>query len=78
ASLGIPGTGISLNYHYGLFKQKFKNHCQNEKPNPWIEKLVWLNKKDTSYKVDFNDFSVESQLYDIYVVGYQNNYVNKL
>ncbi|OIN83789.1 glycogen/starch/alpha-glucan phosphorylase [Francisella sp. TX07-6608] len=78
ASLGIPGTGISLNYHYGLFKQKFKNHCQNEKPNPWIEKLGWLNKKDTSYKVDFNDFSVESQLYEIDVVGYQNNFVNKL
>ncbi|MDE5035697.1 glycogen/starch/alpha-glucan phosphorylase, partial [Francisella tularensis] len=53
ASLGIPGTVISLNYHYGLFKQKFKNHCQNEKPNQWIEKLGWLNKKDTSYKVDF-------------------------
>lgn len=34
--------------------------------------------KDTSYKVDFNDFSVESQLYEIDVVGYQNNFVNKL
>ncbi|MDE4969765.1 glycogen/starch/alpha-glucan phosphorylase, partial [Francisella tularensis subsp. holarctica] len=40
--------------------------------------LCCLNKKDTSYKVDFNDFSVESKLYEIDVVGYQNNFVNKL
>ncbi|MED7787614.1 glycogen/starch/alpha-glucan family phosphorylase [Francisella sp. 19X1-34] len=78
ASLGIPGTGISLNYHYGLFKQKFKNHSQSEKPNPWIEKLGWLNKTNVSYKVDFNDFSVKSQLCEIDVVGYKNNFVNKL
>ena len=38
ASLAIPATGISLNYHNGLFKQKFEKNCQIENPNPWIEK----------------------------------------
>ncbi|AIT09201.1 maltose phosphorylase [Candidatus Francisella endociliophora] len=78
ASLGIPGTGVSLNYHYGLFKQKFKDNSQNEKRNPWIEKQGWLNKKDVNYIVNFRDFSVKSQLCEIDVVGYENNFVNKL
>lgn len=38
ASLGLNGDGVGLNYHYGLFKQVFKNNLQNETPNPWIEK----------------------------------------
>ncbi len=78
ATLGIPGTGISLNYRYGLFKQKFKDNSQNEEPNPWIEEKGWLNKTDTKYQIEFDDFRVNSQLYEIDVVGYQNNCINKL
>ncbi|APC97072.1 glycogen/starch/alpha-glucan family phosphorylase [Francisella frigiditurris] len=78
ASLSIPATGISLNYHNGLFRQKFKDHCQNEEPNPWIEKLGWLNKKETGYKINFNNFSVQSQLREIDMVGFDNGFVNKL
>ena len=26
ASLGLPGDGIGLNYHFGLFKQVFEQH----------------------------------------------------
>ncbi|WP_224768558.1 glycogen/starch/alpha-glucan phosphorylase, partial [Francisella tularensis] len=37
-----------------------------------------LNKKYTSYKVDFNDVSVECQLYEIDFVCYQYTFVNKL
>lgn len=77
-TLGIPGTGISLNYHYGLFKQKFKDNIQYEEPNPWIENVGWLNSTAKGYKIDFSDFSVQSKLYEIDVVGYQNSYVNKL
>ena len=29
ASLGLNGDGVGLNYHYGLFKQVFKNNLQN-------------------------------------------------
>ena len=28
ATLGLPGDGIGLNYHFGLFRQKFRNHKQ--------------------------------------------------
>ena len=77
ATLGLAGDGIGLNYHYGLFKQVFRNNLQNEEKNPWIEKDSWLNKTDISFDVEFGDFSVKSRLYDIDVVGY-NNGKNKL
>ncbi len=78
ATLDLPGTGVSLNYHYGLFKQKFDKNSQSEEPNPWIEDLGWLTKTNKSYKIDFNGFSVQSRLYEIDVIGYANNRVNKL
>ena len=77
ATLGLAGDGIGLNYHYGLFKQVFRNNLQNEEKNPWIEKDSWLNKTDVSFDVEFGDFSVKSRLYDIDVIGY-NNGKNKL
>ena len=77
ATLGLAGDGIELNYHYGLFKQVFRNNLQNEEKNPWIEKDSWLNKTDISFDVEFGDFSVKSRLYDIDVIGY-NNGKNKL
>ena len=77
ATLGLAGDGIGLNYHYGLFKQVFRNNLQNEEKNPWIEKDSWLNKTDISFDVEFGDFSVKSRLYDIDVIGY-NNGKNKL
>ena len=36
ATLGLPGEGIGLNYHLGLFKQVFNDGLQQETPNPWI------------------------------------------
>ena len=30
ASIGLSGDGIGLNYHFGLFKQKFENNLQKE------------------------------------------------
>ena len=77
ATLGLPGDGVGLNYHLGLFKQVFKDHLQNETPNPWIEKESWLHKTDTTYRIAFGDTTVTSRLYDIDVIGY-NNRVNKL
>lgn len=48
ATLGIPGDGIGINYHLGLFKQVFEQNLQKEYPNPWIEKNSWLTKRDKS------------------------------
>ena len=51
ATLGLNGDGIGLNYHYGLFRQVFKNNLQTEVPNPWIEDNSWLVKTDKTYEV---------------------------
>lgn len=77
ATLGLPGDGIGLNYHFGLFKQVFKNNLQIEEKNQWIEKQSWLNKTDVTYDIDFDGFTLKSRLYDINVTGY-NNVTNKL
>ena len=77
ATLGLPGEGIGLNYHFGLFKQVFKDRLQTAEPNDWIEAQSWLTKTDTSFEVSFGDRKVTSRLYDIDVVGYDNG-VNKL
>ena len=77
ASLGLPGEGIGLNYHFGLFKQVFKNKLQTAQKNDWIEEQSWLTRTDTTFEVAFGEKKVTSRLYDIDVVGYDNG-VNKL
>ena len=77
ATLGLPGDGIGLNYHYGLFKQVFKDKKQCAEKNDWIEDASWLNKTDVVFDIAFGDRKVKSRLYDIDVVGYENG-VNKL
>ena len=79
ASLNLPGDGIGLNYHYGLFKQEFKDHLQHEVKNPWINKESWLEKREGgSFKVPFRKYTVNSVLYDIDVPGYETGTVNRL
>ncbi len=77
ASLGLPGDGIGLNYHFGLFKQVFKDRLQTAEKNEWIEEYSWLTKTDISFDVFFGKKKVTSRLYDIDVAGYDNG-VNKL
>nr|MDN4743099.1 glycogen/starch/alpha-glucan phosphorylase [Lachnospiraceae bacterium C1.1] len=73
ATLGLPGAGIGLNYHYGLFKQVFKDHLQNAEKDTWIDKKdSWLRKTDVSFDVKFGDKTVKSVMYDIDVVGYDS------
>ncbi len=77
ATLGLPGDGIGLNYHFGLFKQVFKNNLQIEQKNEWINESTWLIKTNTTYDIEFSDFTLRSRLYDIDVTGY-NNITSKL
>ncbi|RGV95658.1 glycogen/starch/alpha-glucan family phosphorylase [Ruminococcus sp. AF14-10] len=72
ATLGLHGDGVGLNYHYGLFKQLFENNLQKETPNPWMTENSWLIKTDVTYPIDFGGFRVQSRLYDIDVLGYEN------
>ncbi len=77
ATLGLPGEGIGLNYHFGLFKQVFKDKLQTAEKNDWIEENSWLTKSDLSFDVFFGKKKVTSRLYDIDVAGYDSG-VNKL
>ena len=72
ATLGLNGDGVGINYHYGLFKQVFEHNLQHEEPNPWIEKESWLTKTNVTYPVQFGGFTLQSRLYDIDVIGYEN------
>lgn len=77
ATLNLSGDGVGLNYHFGLFKQKFENHLQKEEKNPWITDKSWLNDTNIGFDIEFNGFTVHSKLYDIDVLGYQKG-LNKL
>ena len=72
ATLGLPGEGIGLNYHLGLFKQVFEDNLQHEIPNPWITPDSWLSATDVTYMVPFRGFSLKSTMYNIDVAGYEN------
>ncbi len=77
ASLGLCGDGIGLNYHFGLFKQVFVDRQQTAQKNDWIEQQSWLTKTDISFPVYFGKRKVQSRLYDIDVIGYEQG-MNKL
>lgn len=77
ATLNLSGDGVGLNYHLGLFKQKFENHLQKETKNEWITNPGWLNDTKIGFDVQFKDFTLHSHLYDIDVLGYKQG-LNKL
>ncbi len=77
ATLGLPGEGIGLNYHYGLFRQVLDDRLQKAVPDPWIRPDSWETRSDVSFDVYFGKRKVTSRMYDIDVVGY-NAGVNKL
>lgn len=72
ATLGINGEGLGLNYHYGLFRQVFRNHLQNEEKDVWLDRPSWLRKTDTLYNMEIGDQKIQSRMYEIDVVGYNN------
>ena len=76
-SLGLNGDGVGLNYHDGLFLQKFYNNKQQEEKNPWITEKSWLTRTNVSFKVPFKDFTLQSTMYDLDVPGYHSG-CNKL
>lgn len=78
ASLGLPGDGVGLNYHYGLFRQNIRKGYQIEEPNPWICPDSWLTDTGLSFDVPFANQTIKAKLFDIEVPGYQNGVVNRL
>ncbi len=78
ATLGLPGDGIGLNYHLGLFKQVFQNQKQGEVADSWMDEQSWLIKREKSYPVQMGGYKLHSRMYDIAVTGYDNrtNYLH--
>ena len=77
ATLGYNGAGIGLNYHLGLFQQKFADHMQKETKNPWMDRSGWLKRTDVGFPVSFGNITLQSVMYEILVTGYGNR-TNKL
>lgn len=72
ATLGLPGDGVGLNYHFGLFRQVFEDNRQQEVPNPWMEEPGWLTRTEVSYEIAFGGrIKVCSRMYDMEVAGYR-------
>ena len=78
ASLGLNGDGVGLNYHYGLFRQRFVNNNQQENPDPWIEDNSWLEDTGVSFEVPFGGFTQKAIIKDIIVPGAGSKTANRL
>ena len=78
ATLGLPGDGVGLNYHFGLFEQKFKDNQQNAVPNNWLNPDSWLVPTSVSYEVPFANFTLKSKMFNIDVLGYEQSHKNQL
>ncbi len=74
SSLGIPATGYSIRYEFGIFKQKIIDGWQMEFPDDWLNLGdVWLSARtDESVEVKFGG-RVEEHFDDN---GYHANHVD--
>ena len=71
ATLNLPGDGVGLRYHFGLFHQSFKDGVQNELPDPWQTAHSWAEKTDTVYPVELAGKTYSARLYKLAVTGYE-------
>lgn len=77
ATLNLPGDGIGLRYHCGLFRQNFQNDVQSETPDFWLTEHSWAEKTDTVYPVQLAGKTYPARLYKLNVTGY-NGRTNSL
>ena len=71
ATLDLPGDGIGLRYHCGLFHQNLKDGVQSESPDFWLTDDCWAQRTETVYPVQLAGTTVQARLYRIAVTGYQ-------
>ena len=77
ATLNLPGDGVGLRYHCGLFHQNFKNNLQNETPDYWLNGAQWADDAKKTYRVSLAGKEYEAHLYQLDVTGYEGR-TNKL
>ena len=73
ATLDVAGDGIGLNYHFGLFRQKFENNRQVEVPDEWLTGKNFLIDTGVSFPVELAGKTYQSHMYDLDVIGYHGN-----
>ncbi|XCP86654.1 glycogen/starch/alpha-glucan phosphorylase [Roseburia hominis] len=71
ASLNLPGDGIGLRYHCGLFHQNLKSGLQSETPDFWLTKMNWATPTETVYPVTLAGKTYPARLYRLLVTGYE-------
>lgn len=78
ATLKLPGDGIGLRYHCGLFRQKFEHQSQSEQPDFWLGGKEWAKKTEKTYTVSLAGRDYTARLYRLAVAGYEGrtNYLN--
>lgn len=78
ATLKLPGDGIGLRYHCGLFRQKFEHQSQSETPDFWLGGDEWAKKTEKTYTVSLAGEDYTARLYKLAVTGYEGrtNYLN--
>ena len=69
AALGLPGDGVGLCYHFGLFRQYFEKNAQCTKPDAWLSELSGLVRTDVTFPVKFGDTEVLARMYDLLISG---------
>ena len=70
ATLDLPGDGIGLRYHCGLFRQSLRDGVQNELPDTWLTDACWAAPTDTVYPVEMAGKTFQARLYQLSVTGY--------
>ena len=73
ATLDLSGDGVGLNYHYGLFRQQFKDNKQYEIPDEWLKGKNMLRDTKVSFPVELAGKTYYSHMYDLDVIGYHGN-----
>ena len=78
ATLNLPGDGIGLRYHCGLFHQNFKENLQSETPDYWLGEDDWARRTEKTYTVSLAGKEYDARLYQIAVTGYEGrtNHLN--
>lgn len=71
ATLDLPGDGVGLRYHCGLFHQNFKNNLQNETPDFWLTDQCAAKATDTMFPVSLAGTTYSARLYKLPVTGYE-------
>ena len=71
ATLKLPGDGVGLRYHCGLFHQNFRGNVQNETPDYWLTDASVAERTETVYPVELAGKTYQARLYKLAVTGYE-------